>query len=134
MTGRAKWDAWAQAGKDWAGREAQAEERYLEIARGMGWVAGETPAQEDKGKGKQEDTGDDEEERESSRGGGTGMGVSVSKMAVEGEENSSSELHRLAVEDDAFGLLNHIDSTSGLDVNAKDEFVRPLNASELFCF
>ncbi|VDB99717.1 unnamed protein product [Peniophora sp. CBMAI 1063] len=121
MTGRAKWDAWAQAGKEYAGRGADAEARYLEIARGMGWVAGETLVQADKGKGKAEG-GAGEEEESSSRGGGTGMGISVSKMAVEGEEESASELHRLAVEDDAFELLNYIDGTPGLDVNAKDEF------------
>ncbi|KZV71273.1 ankyrin [Peniophora sp. CONT] len=121
MTGRAKWDAWAQAGKEYDGRAGQAEERYLEIARGMGWVPGEAPTPEDKGKGKEVDNGE-EDDGESSRGGGTGMGVSVSKMAVEGEEESTSELHRLAVEDDAFELLNFIDGTPGLDVNAKDEF------------
>ena len=44
--------------------------------------------------------------------------------SFEGEEESASELHRLAVDDDAFGLLNHIDGTADLNVNAKDEFVR----------
>lgn len=121
MTGRAKWDAWAQAGKDYTGRAGDAEERYLEIARGMGWVAGEVPNSENNGKGKEVADGE-----ESSRGDGTGMGISVSKMAVEGGEESASELHRLAVEDDAFGLLNYIDATPELDVNAKDEFVRSL--------
>ncbi|KAI0033404.1 ankyrin [Vararia minispora EC-137] len=125
IAGRAKWDAWARAGKDYDGRLPDAEGRYIEVARGLGYKEGASVEQpvvsDDEGTEDGETSGAGH--WHSDGGGEEGFGISVSKFAApEADDDESSELHRLAVEDDAFSLCNLIDQTAGLDVNERDQY------------
>jgi hypothetical protein len=132
MTGRAKWDAWTSAGKIWGqGREGEAEQRYLDIARGLGWVEGAASA---KGKevqieGNNGDIWDDEadEDHVSWRGGGGdgGMGITVSTLAAQPlDEKERETMHGLAVTNDLDALVSFLQNHPEADINAFDEFVR----------
>ncbi|KAI0067813.1 ankyrin [Artomyces pyxidatus] len=115
MTARAKWDAWALAGKDYGERLADAEKKYLEIARTLGWKEGAIPGVAD----------ETDETVDGHSGGGVGLGNSVSVMSAPDEESaSSSHLHDLAVRDDAQLLSDFLNGKSDpeIDVNAKDEY------------
>ncbi|KAH9044808.1 ankyrin [Lactarius pseudohatsudake] len=60
IAGRAKWDAWALAAQTFEGRPSEAEHRYVEIARSLGWKEGSSAAVDD--------------ETEDGGGGGGGIG------------------------------------------------------------
>lgn len=70
--GRAKYDAWARVAAEYAGREDAARARYVELARGAGWVEGQVAEEEEEG--------EDGTERKPSGGGGLSFGPSVSMM------------------------------------------------------
>lgn len=117
MTGRTKWDAWAQASKDYDRRLPDAETRYLDIARDLGWKEGVSATQDER-----EDASSSEEQSEEG-GGGSGMGIMVSTlMPATVEETSTSELHRLVVGGDANVLHDYVTTMSGTEVNERDEF------------
>lgn len=114
MTARAKWDAWAQMAKDYEGRAQDAEERYLEIARGLGWKEGVSMLPSESS------SGDDAE----SRGSGTGMGVSVSVLSAPAlEADEAGTLHGIVVENDLDALSALVEANPTIDLNAKDEYV-----------
>ncbi|KAF7306844.1 Succinate--CoA ligase [ADP-forming] subunit alpha, mitochondrial [Mycena indigotica] len=104
MTGRAKWDAWANTGGAVTSR-AEAEARYIAIAEGLGW----------KGPFGEDDNWDNEDKG----GGGSAMGTAVSAMARP-EAVQDNSLHGLAVANraDELALLDG----SGVDWDARDEF------------
>lgn len=125
MTGRAKWDAWAAAGKKYD-RAAEVEERYLEIARSLGWTESievqpqkETPSVNDDSIW---DSDEAASNASSSRGAGSGMGVSVSSMAPPPDLNDDS-IHGLVLSNDISGLTSLLKNHPDTDVNALDEFV-----------
>jgi hypothetical protein len=133
MTTRAKWDAWAQAGKTWGeGKEGEAERRYLEIASTLGWadaVGGEnTQAVENSCADEQEgDVWDDELEVSSSshHTGGGGMGNFVSTISASPvQPDDLNTLHGLAVSNRTSQLSTYLRDYPDADVNAFDEFVR----------
>jgi hypothetical protein len=131
MTGRAKWDAWAQAGKTWSqGKEREAEQRYMEIARSLGWHedVNVTETREKIGcekKEEEEDIWDKDDGSGAHQGGGTGMGLSVSTMtASPSDANDMNTLHGLALSDDLPKLASFLKDHSESDINAYDEYVR----------
>lgn len=120
MTGRAKWDAWAQASQDYDGRLNDAEKRYLDIASSLGWKETESGESEGVPSAEQESRAS-----ESSRpgGGGAGMGVSVSIIAPPAlDKNEEGTVHGFAVQNDAQALSEFLEHNSNADLNAKDEF------------
>jgi hypothetical protein len=134
MTGRAKWDAWTQAGKSWGhGKESEAEQRYMEIARALGWDGdvnvsfAETSEKENKvggeKKGEEDDIWDDDDS--TLQGGGTGMGLSVSTIAASpSDTNDMNTLHGLALSNDLPKLVSFLKDHSESNINGHDEFVR----------
>ena len=115
LTGRAKWDAWMLAAQSYDGRPSEAENRYLDIARSLGWKEGSSVAT----------GGDGETDGQEERGGGTGMGVSVSIISpptLEGT-NDSSELHGYAMRDDVAALSALFSAGKCADIDVRDEYV-----------
>jgi hypothetical protein len=115
MTGRAKWDAWNLASETYEGRPSEAEHRYLDIARDLGWKEGCAPA-----------AATSETEERATGGGGSGMGVSVSVMSSppEDEGESATGLHAYAMRDDVVAMSAFLQAgEDGLDIDARDEYV-----------
>jgi len=110
MTGRAKWDAWTAAGNTCT-TKTDAENRYLEIARSLGWTQGVT--QELEGA-----TG--------SSGESGGFGTSVSAMARPEDDNDTS-LHGLAVSNDLQGLKELLEREPNVDVRDESSGCTPLH-------
>jgi len=121
MTGRAKWDAWKSAQEKYDEGE-KAEERYLDIARNLGWVEGAMPSSEeipsDRGSGA--DIWDDDSTV--SQRSGNQMGKSVSVVPPPPEAAGKSTLHDLSVSDDAAGLSSLLLEHPATDVNERDQF------------
>jgi hypothetical protein len=118
MTGRAKWDAWNSAGKTYTSA-MDAQHRYLEIARSLGWnaQANTSPAQVDTD---EDDIWDKEDGRVQER---SGMGNSVSTMAPPEEHAESGGAHGIVLSNDAPALKRFLDEHDGYDMNETDEFV-----------
>ncbi|TFK41261.1 hypothetical protein BDQ12DRAFT_432381 [Crucibulum laeve] len=119
MTGRAKWDAWSAADKKYE-KEQDAEIRYLEIARSLGWTEGTAPTAKPQTQEEEEIDWDDGVPAKSGTGGG-GMGLSVSSMAPPKTEIDKS-IHGLAVSNDVPGLTTLLELSPDTDLNALDEF------------
>jgi hypothetical protein len=112
ISGRAKWDAWKLAAETFEGRPSEAEHRYLDIARSLGWKEGSSTSA----------TEQTEEPPERS-GGGTGMGVSVSAMSPP-DEQAPTGLHGYAMgDDDVAATSTFLDASHDLDIDARDEYV-----------
>jgi len=131
MAGRAKWDAWEKLGKTLPEGEgdgrAEAEAKYLEIARGLGWVEhADSSEVSGKGKGKEKEfaSGDPEESGGGGGGGGgSGMGVSVSVMArAEEEEQDDDTIHGIVLSNDTTRLQSFLKAHSSQVVDEKDEY------------
>ncbi|KAJ6575014.1 hypothetical protein B0H19DRAFT_934679, partial [Mycena capillaripes] len=123
FTGRAKWDAWTAAGNIYSAK-ADAESRYLEIARGLGWTEGivlpET-APESESQDIWDSDDDDVNQPSKSSGETGGFGTSVSSMARP-EDESDTSLHGLAISDHLRGLVSLLQEDPNVDLNARDEF------------
>jgi len=130
FAGRAKWDAWASTGQMYADRASQAEQRYLDVARDLGWEegAGETASVEATQKSQSEVKSDDDIWDDDSQGGkkssgGTGMGNSVSTMLLETDtDREQGSLHSLAIAGDIEGLKALVRNRPETDVNVMDEY------------
>ncbi|KAI0778463.1 ankyrin [Trametes elegans] len=130
FAGKAKWDAWRSAGETYKDRPAEAESRYLEIARTLGWSEGRgkeaetsalVPAKTDGGSGNaEEDIWDSEAETARRKGERNDIGRVTSTLAT-GDEGSSSALSNLAISGDAQGVLTYLEEHPDVDVNALDE-------------
>ncbi|TRM60261.1 hypothetical protein BD626DRAFT_549884 [Schizophyllum amplum] len=131
MTGRAKWDAWAEWGKKYADKGA-AEERYRALARELGWdgtvgIPQEPPKKSEKARGKEPrkegDEGDiwDDSDDEGGKKGEAGLGVGVSRLVPE-EEVAEDGLHGYAVANDAARIAAYLDAHPEKGVDDKDEY------------
>ena len=47
FAGRAKWDSWKAIGKDYDGREADAEQEYIDFVKSLGWSADDPLSESD---------------------------------------------------------------------------------------
>lgn len=120
MTGRAKWDAWNSASKKFTSAD-DAESRYLDIAKSLGWVEGialKPPLQSDPDSIWDDDT-------QATQGGSAsgGMGGTVSTMMIS-EVDVDESLHGLAVSNNINALYELFKKYPETDVNQLDEFVR----------
>lgn len=148
MVGRAKWDAWKSASESYENNTHAAEQRYLAIARELGWVPRSTPVVGKTSEKRSEDGGDadgdvwdhsvDTKSPKSSGGGGGGgggsggMGTSVSSMVNPGPDLSEAQtLHGVAIAGDPEKLNEFLLVNPAADVNARDEFVRLSGTSVL---
>ena len=125
MTGRAKWDAWAAAGKQYQNAQ-EAEKRYLEIAQTLGW-AGSTTEIQAENVPSSSSTGDSYTLDDSNSGGsGGGMGLSVSVLMPPPSSAIDKSIHGLALSNDVSGLTTLLEQCPGTDLDAVDEFVSQL--------
>ncbi|OCH94767.1 ankyrin [Obba rivulosa] len=124
FTGRAKWDAWDKSDKTYGASSAQAEARYLEIARSLGWTESKVSAPpQDVQQTNEPHTVWDEElglevEREAREG--SGMGNYVSVMARPELEDDKS-LSGIAISGDAEGLKEFKRTHPSVSLNRLDE-------------
>jgi len=119
MTGRAKWDAWTAAGNRY-NATIDAENRYLEIARNLGWS--ESVGNEQKPPTDVDLEHLSDEEDVPANASSAGLGLIVSRMARPDMATDKS-LHGLALACDVPGLVSLLDADSNLDLNALDEYV-----------
>lgn len=130
MTGRAKWDAWNVAGKAYQDNYAQAEKKYLEIAKVLGWNEGFTAGSLFKPEQKDDlldDIWDDSEGDSGSSGGGSGgMGVSVSRVVADEpslDEEEGGSLHGLTLANNVPAMLSYLMNHLDADINGLDQHV-----------
>lgn len=127
FTGRAKWDAWDKLGRQSDQLEPNAwRQRYLDIARSLGWQEGVQSYSEATGGALA--TASDEEtgtgDAQSSRGGGIGMGVVVSAMSQPPlDDQDHGTLHGFALSNNAKGLLEFLDAHSDINLDSLDDYV-----------
>lgn len=112
MSGRAKWDAWKHASETYEGRPSEAEHRYLDMAKELGWKEGTLTS-----------VTSETEEPAAGRGGGSGMGVSVSVMSSPEDEEGATGLHAYAMRDDVAAMSAFLQAGEGSDIDARDEYV-----------
>jgi hypothetical protein len=126
MTGRAKWDAWAAAGKRYQDVQ-DAEKRYLEIAQSLGW-AGRTTEIQVENVPSSSSAGDSDATREvSNSDGGGGMGLSVSVLMPPPPPSAiDKSIHGLALSNDISGLTTLLEQCPETDLDALDEYVSQL--------
>jgi len=119
MTGRAKWDAWAAAGKQYQDPQ-EAEKRYLEIAQTLGWAGSITEIQVENVPSSS--TGDSSDTPEASNSGGGGMGLSVSVLMPPPSSAIDKSIHGLALSNDVSGLTTLLEQCPETDLDAVDEY------------
>jgi len=118
MTGRAKWDAWAAAGKQYRNAE-EAEKRYLVIAQTLGWAGS---IAEIENVPSSSTVVNDLQEASNSGGGGT-MGPSVSVLMPPPPSSAiDKSIHGLALSNDVSGLTTLLEQCPETDLNAVDEY------------
>jgi hypothetical protein len=100
----------------------EAEHRYLDIARDLGWKEGAPTA-----------VASETEELAAERGGGSGMGVSVSVMSSPQEDEDATGLHAYAMRDDVAAMSAFLHAGEGLDIDARDEYVSQASQLSRFC-
>jgi len=113
MTGRAKWDAWAAAGKKYQNAQ-EAEKKYLEIAQTLGW-AGSTAESQVENVPSSSYTGNSDT--------GGGMGLSVSVLVPPSPPSAiDKSIHGLALSNDVSGLTTLLEQCPETDLDAVDEY------------
>ena len=136
-TDRAKWDAWKSKGQEWKGKEVEAEVRYIDIARSLGWTpeieaspsTGQNKKVKDSEASAEELLERDSDDEEGGSGGGVGgMGNYVSTLQKAGDEEDDDQtensLHGLSVNGDVKKLQVLLESNSTtIDLNELDEYV-----------
>jgi hypothetical protein len=124
ISGRAKWDAWNSTAHTYGDRCVEVENRYLDIARNLGWVEGTAskPQQSLASEhGVKEGIWDKDDGTAS---GGIGWGTAVSTLAAPtSDENGSVTIHGLALSNDAPGLASFLRKHPHVNINETDEFV-----------
>ena len=148
FAGKAKWDAWKSAGDTYKDRPADAEARYIEIAKSLGWTEGSTleakhpVSKEENTRNEGAVDGNDEEDIwdksddegvRKERSGESAMGRITSTMVTEDTGNANA-LSNIAVVGDAEGLLEYLQSHPDANVNALDENVSSFHVSSVCCY
>ncbi len=123
MAKRAKWDAWKNTGNKYS-NPGEAEARYIEIAKNLGWIEGITIDHEDADEIDLNALDDEPEVKEKgntsniSDSGGLGPKVSKAQPPVSVEDHS---IHGLAIDNNVAGLTALLNLN--VNLNARDEFV-----------
>ncbi|PPQ92708.1 hypothetical protein CVT25_014015 [Psilocybe cyanescens] len=118
MTGRAKWDAWNSAGQKYE-EPAKVEERYLEIARTLGWTEQTTTEVMPEPEFSTDDDIWDKDDGTSKSGGGLRLAVSSIAAPLKVVDNS---IYGLALSNDVSGLTALLETHPETDLNALDEY------------
>jgi len=125
FTGRAKWDAWKSAGQTWQGKESEAEERYKEIAKNLGWTPGATTKPIVSKSQPEEPTAEELLARDDvepfGEGGGLGAGISTLQDQT-GETVDGNTLHGLALQGDITKLEEFLEQHPRLNLDELDEY------------
>ena len=116
--------------------DTDAEERYLQLARELGWVEGVAqvtplvdppPATSSTGN-EENDLWDDEETSKRYQSSGGGFGNQLSTMSSEGgEDRAIDTLHNFSVTGNVEGLRTWLQSHPTNDLDAVDEYVMPIH-------
>ncbi|PSR75878.1 hypothetical protein PHLCEN_2v8792 [Hermanssonia centrifuga] len=127
FAGRAKWDAWKSTGQTYSDRPLEAEKRYLEIARELGWHEGaSSDAKRPPNEGHsqtEEDIWDSDSDSGRGQGSGGGLGAAVSTMTLERDEGrDEGSVHSLAVLGKAEELKVYLNEHPGTNLDELDEF------------
>jgi hypothetical protein len=124
MTGRAKWDAWDRIGKSEVATAKEAEEKYIQTVRDLGWNEKEPLGS---GSNLKDDAGTEERGEISGGGGGGGMGAGVSTMMAGADDMTDDEgtIHGTALSGDVAKLKLILDAAPGgkVDLDVLDEYV-----------
>jgi len=131
--GRAKWDAWSEAGVTLKGDDGaiQAEARYVAIAIELGFgPEANTERSADYSSDEVDldrlDNDDSDESPDSSHAKFSGFGGSTSIMSKESDEEFNADattmLHDLALDGDSAALKLFLDQTQALAINERDTF------------
>ncbi|KAG8219731.1 ankyrin repeat-containing domain protein [Butyriboletus roseoflavus] len=121
LTSRAKWDAWSNTGKKYAGHGSDAERRYLDVAQELGWAPGfGVASKSQEGEVWDEDLGVSISLSSTECRGG--MGGSVSAMGARGHDTGSQVLHAFAIQGDTNKITRYLVEHSSVDVNKRDEY------------
>lgn len=133
FTGRAKWDAWYKLGTQ-SDEASIWTQRYLEIARSLGWQEGVQTESVDFGSAPANASDSGSERRDGPASGG-GMGVSVSAMSQPPlDAGDHGTLHGFALSNDAKGLLTFLDAQSEINLDSLDEYVNKFLFQRLTTF
>jgi acyl-CoA-binding protein len=112
FTGKAKWDSWNDIGKKFADKDpAEAEERYIAIAKSLGWHQGSSSESKRASDDASCETG----------AGGMSLGISVS--FIKPPEHHGEDIHSLAISGDVEKMKQLFDSDSIPNVDERDEYV-----------
>ncbi|KAH0838234.1 ankyrin repeat-containing domain protein [Lanmaoa asiatica] len=125
LTSRAKWDAWNNTAKVYAGYGPDAERRYLDVARELGWVPGFGMVSDTQEEGEVWDEDLGVSISLSSTEGRGGMGGSVSAMAASGDggiDTGGQVLHPFAIQGNVNKITRFLVENSSVDVNERDEY------------
>jgi acyl-CoA-binding protein len=133
ITGKAKWSAWAEAGKKYQ-RPEDAEARYIAIAKELGWddsvtqdtakETGRTSTSTGGEEGEESIWDEDPEPRRAGAGQGLGVGVSsISRSEDAGSGAGESGLHTVILDGDVSKVKELIERNPSLDLNVADEYV-----------
>lgn len=126
--GKPKWEAWNNAGKTCGGSQEIAEQRYLALARQLGWSPSDQPAvpaptnTDDNANQEPQDDDDiwDKEDDKGKRAGGGGFAVSVSSVAAP-QVAEGEGIHALALSGNV-QRLRELLSKDASDINSVDEY------------
>jgi len=125
ITGRAKWDSWKSTGNKHAGKEAEAQERYVSIAASCGWVQGETVNEACVQALEEEPSAEELLSRETPERNSdeAGIGAVVSTVSMEDEGIDDEEtLHGLAIVGDPTKMKQFLKDNSDANLNVVDEY------------
>jgi acyl-CoA-binding protein len=129
FTGRAKWDSWKDIGLRYNNDYATAEQRYINLARELGWIEG-TPLTHAEGSD-ESDNGDPSAEEllardtDSEEGVVDEMGAVISTMMTSEDESPLDlhSLHGLALHGDEQLLQRFLDAHDTMNIDERDENV-----------
>ncbi|KAI8980729.1 ankyrin [Trametes punicea] len=126
FAGRAKWDAWRSAGDTYKDRPADAEKRYLEIARSLGWTEGkdaepQVHSSDAAADHEEEDIWMTDAEVAERKRETSAMGRVASTMVPAEDGHGTTALTDFALAGDAQGLVSYLEEHPEVDVNARDD-------------
>jgi len=126
LTGRAKWDAWERAGKEFEGKggERLAESRYLAIARELGWT-GTDETKDINPKEPDEvdlDRLDEEDDQPTTDASGTGASVSVMSNVPELDDGSPHGVHQVILKGSPEGYAEFKHQSGPPNLDERDDF------------
>jgi len=134
LTGRAKWDAWDAAAKNYGGNDGQsrAERHYIEIAEELGFKKPNALVVDRASTSRSKDTDsddvdldrlDEDEPGQTTANVPSGFGGGVSSMShTDPTPRNAQSLHEFALEGNCEALRNFCSKNPDIDIDARDAF------------